>query len=57
MCFGLGVIVLRTTAAHEPLVRQIRHADRRLAVFPQDAEFALSDLPEADVAGPMGRKH
>ena len=56
MCFGLGVIVLRT-ATHEPLVRQIRHAGRRLVVFPQDAEFALSDLPAADVAGPMGRKH
>ena len=36
--------------------RQIGHAGVLGTVFPQDAEFAMSDLPEADVAGPMVRK-
>ena len=36
--------------------RQIRHAGVLGTVFPQDAEFAMSDLPEADVAGPMVRE-
>ena len=32
------------------VLRQIRHADRSVAVFPQDAEPALLDVPEADPA-------
>ncbi|TWT25627.1 hypothetical protein FRX94_05730 [Corynebacterium canis] len=35
--------------------RQIQHAGRRAMVFPQDAELALFDLPEADPAGPIVR--
>ena len=33
-------------------LRQMRHAGRRLAVFPQERNTAVLDLPEADVAGP-----
>ncbi|TWT26747.1 hypothetical protein FRX94_03850 [Corynebacterium canis] len=51
------MVIVQRTPAHAALVRQIRHAGRCAVLFPQDAELALSDLPEADLERPMVRKH
>ncbi|WJY75772.1 hypothetical protein CCANI_09720 [Corynebacterium canis] len=48
----LGAEISRQFSA----LRQIRHAGVLGTVFPLDAEFAVSDVPEADPARPMVRK-